>query len=151
MSDMARNHFDIRQQKMNEIPKLVWATYHVVHELYAGAANIEAVRDMCRERKLANYELAELIEYDSLADVSPGETRLDSVIVNLKEREVEFTYRVGVSYEVEKGIIFLTIIVFFVILLLISIVTANVRIVKALRATHVHNTIELTSRYSADI
>lgn len=74
ISASSRHHLGLIREEVNHIPMIVWSGYHVVHELYAGAANTKVIKNQCSRGQFATYELGELLENRELSDMMPEHT-----------------------------------------------------------------------------
>lgn len=92
VSESARNHLDEIRQEATHFSLMFWATQHVLHEIYAGVANLKTIQKRCRVGQLATMELAELIEHPALAQVPDERTRIFNMIV--VEDGFEVTYSI---------------------------------------------------------
>lgn len=126
VSDSAEHHLQQIREVSEQVPMLVWLAYHTTHELYAGVANLKAIKNHCSRGRLATLELAEMLEYEELGQIYPDETTLVSVNVNAKEREINFVYQVedviglgyvdiGLTIAILIGIIYVAIRVSFIV------------------------------------
>lgn len=100
VSETAKQHLEQIKEEAEQIPMLVWVTYHLVNEMYAGAANLRAVRRECIRGKLAAQELGEMIESSDLMEINADDTKLISVH-SPEEGTLEFVYRE--KYSVSLG------------------------------------------------
>lgn len=136
MCPSSRYHVEQVRNELSNVPLLIWISQHVINELYAGVANLKTVKQHCGHRRLATTELAEMMEYRSLEDLSPEDTVLESINVDSDARQMRFTYYVDpaidVSVEQLVGYGALILVVFCVIILMLQ----NV---KMMHARHVDN------------
>lgn len=92
VSESAQRHLEQIREEAEQIPMLVWATYHMVNEMYAGAANLKAIRRECMRGRLAVGELGEMIESPEIQALDAGDTKLLSLTIP-EEGLLEVVYR----------------------------------------------------------
>lgn len=108
-------------------------TYHVIHELYAGSANLKSIRKQCLSGRLATLEISEMLENLNLAQISPEDTRLETVNLNRSEKELEFTYWTRKMIEVDEKIMLYALVLF---VLIIKVIMYNMKIIKQLNVVN---------------
>lgn len=99
VSKTAKFHIEQIREEVQQVPMMVWLAYHVTHELYAGAANLKAIKTECGSGRLATQEIAEMLELESLGQIDPTDTQLESLTTNEKDSEIEVIYRLTRSLE----------------------------------------------------
>lgn len=100
VSPSSRYHVEQVRNELSNIPLLIWIGQHVVNEMYAGVANLKAVKQHCGQRRLATSELAEMVEYRTFEEISPEDTVLESVNVDADLKQVRFTYYVDPAIDI---------------------------------------------------
>lgn len=133
ISETAANHLDELRDQASRIPIIVWTSYHVIHEMYAGAANLQAIKQNCKRGHLAIQELSEMLERDELKEISPEETTLLSVTSNVKEKEIEFVYKLGASVELTTEQLLVVGAMGAMMGVICFLVTSNVKVLNTLR------------------
>lgn len=102
VSETASHHLQLIREESEAIPVLVWISHHVVQELYAGAANLKAVKKHCLVGRVATEEIGEMLEWQSIGTILPEDTVLDSVALNETAMEFEIIYRVREPLEITR-------------------------------------------------
>lgn len=93
ISSTARMHLEAIRQETAHIPMVLWSSFQAMHELYAGAANLRAVKLQCRAGVLATQEIGEMVESTEIGEVSAAETSVVSMIYDPDVQELEILYR----------------------------------------------------------
>jgi len=107
---------------------------HVMNELHAGVANLKAIKRSCTQGQLATYELAEMLENPYLSEISPEDTKLDSLVVNMQKQEAEFAYRYREGIQLGSGTLVYTAGVVFIFFVLTMMATYFYQGIKQQRA-----------------
>lgn len=136
VSDAADYHIQQIREESSQVPMLVWMSYHTIHELYAGAANLKAIRKHCLGGRLATQELGEMLEHSALMQILPEETMLVSVAVDSDNHQIEFGYRVVKRFEVSVEFLLIIIVALTGVLVLVSLLCLNIRLVRAIKPSH---------------
>lgn len=139
VSETAKLHIEQVREETRQIPMLMWTTYHVMNELYAGAANLRAIKRHCSSGRLATMELAEMLEYPELALIESEETSLESLQVNTREGEVEFYYKVNEPIEITLETLGVGFVIILGILVTTILLALNFEITRALRRKRPRN------------
>lgn len=144
VSPSALKHLEEIREETRNVPMIVWASYHVIHEMYAGAANLRAIKNQCRNGRLATSELAEILERRDLEELSPYETQLISLISNANENEIEFTYNIIQGINIDSFNMAYTLLFFLIGITILGILGTNIKIVRHFTKLHDKRTNDLT-------
>lgn len=86
-------------EESSNFPLLLWSSNHAVSEIYAGIANLKAIKNHCMFGQLATKEIGEMLDDHELMRLEPEETTLESVVVDLVKREISFVYLLDEAIE----------------------------------------------------
>lgn len=145
ISAVTPQHLDITRDEAQQMPMLMWATYHVVHELYAGSANLRAIKKYCSSGRLATQEIAEMLELKRLSKTDPEETFLESISIDPEKIALEFTYRLEdhIEFSVKEFAVVIGAVA--LVVFLSGLFLVNLELVKSVR-THRNAAAKVASR-----
>lgn len=132
VSETSQSHLAQVREESAKVPMLVWTTFHVANELYAGAANLKAIKQQCSLGRLATTELAEMLENESLASILPDDTVLRSITVNSHDRIIEFVFSVERELVLSMTELGIGAAILISVILFIALIGANLHVVTML-------------------
>lgn len=99
VSDASIYHPAQITEESDDFPLLLWSSNHAVSELYAGVANLKALKNHRGLGQLATKEIGEMLDDHELMRLEPEETTLESIIVDLAKQEIMFVYLLDEAIE----------------------------------------------------
>lgn len=145
VSSASTGHLDQIREITPEMPFALWSSYHVLHELFAGVANLKTIKSYCEKGQLATTELAEMLENSALAKLKPSETQLESITLQ-SPREIEIVYKTFKAYEINDESIVIAIMFSSLVILLVILVASSCKIAKLSQKSSLNSNVHTIER-----
>lgn len=127
VSSSALKHQKYTDKFATQMPLEGWGYIHIMSELIAGAANLKAIVDHCKNQQVATTELGEILNDENISQTNPNDTIIEDI--RFKNDTLSIKYYIKTSTktkEIEVVLtgqkVLLTIIAAIIILILIGII-----------------------------